>query len=431
MEVHPIEVLLDTYKGVKTTQKKLRRLELDEALLALNASSRDTIELERLGEYLAERAKRPKMSSSSEYNYHDWTEVILLAADVMREFPSLSYSQYSSIQLPILLHAFAIYRIARAVRDGVDLQTYVRETYKAPTPESIRQRMEERAWDREDTPIPSDIFRYAPESDKRRAMSETSTKDWTEDLLNHVYVGRTLLADDIQRYQEELESQLRDMHSGTMPLEEYIANDSCLLRAVNAARTALKKLGQDTPPSEDDEEPELEPEPASEYVSDGAGTSTAGSQSRNTETKTKNTKRRRISPYPVDFDSQTLDTEPPYDADAPLDPEPNPSRLLFPPGRSTSASRPPSSSLFASDTSQPTPRPVIRPGTRPSGRSESVTCRPSGVVSSSTVPPPRTRPPGVSASNTDQGVRPPLPRPRPLGLGTRNAPPRVGPRNPY
>ncbi|OTA97394.1 hypothetical protein M434DRAFT_26698 [Hypoxylon sp. CO27-5] len=315
--LNSITALLKTYNFDKTTRNRLCNLDLDEALLVLNVTDWELKELVSLKNYLAWRTEHLDSTTTSEAE-PDWIETVLLAADVMRNCPFLGKYKYPSMEIPILLHISAISRLARAVKSGVHIRSYVLKTYKIPKPESINRNMREHAAQlRNERPPPPPI----PERSKPGALSRINTRDWTKAQLREIPGVDPCVGGEkeIRKFCETLSKELKYLRGDDDPsLDDLIEMDACALRGINHTRTSLKRLGVDTPsipeltrmlppdsikhgrdsPDPDEVVPPIPPPSA--YVRGEVGTSAAGSQSESTETRTGG-KRRRLLP-PLDLD---------------------------------------------------------------------------------------------------------------------------------
>ncbi|KAI0148304.1 hypothetical protein F4776DRAFT_307995 [Hypoxylon sp. NC0597] len=317
--LNSITALLEIYDSGKTHQDKLCKFDnLDEALLVLNAADWELEELVDLKNYLTSRRdERLERTQTTEADPH-WAEAIMLAADVMRNCPFLE----------------SVHRDARGRVPGLYGSRVGNERPSTPLGQVI---------------------------DTAKVLSETNTRDWTNDQLEYTPAPRLFdenigLEREIQHLRETLSTELKGLRAGEGPsLDRLIDMDTCAVRDINRTRTRLKKLGVDTPPI-----PQLfemlppdrlkrrhySPNPGElvplvpeiplpfAYGRDEAGTSAAGNQSKSADTPT-DSKRRRLFPP---LSPQRRNTPPPSipSPRTPVTPPTNPPvnhPLPNPPGR--------------------------------------------------------------------------------------------------
>ncbi|KAL7629743.1 hypothetical protein AAE478_001266 [Parahypoxylon ruwenzoriense] len=126
--VNALALILENYEETCAAEDYLVEMDLDEALLILNAANWDLCDIDRLNDYLVMRVALIKSDDINAY----WAEDILFAADTMRHCKFLSESQHYRTRIPILLHVYAIARLGVAVEDGADLKDYVLHKFNVP-----------------------------------------------------------------------------------------------------------------------------------------------------------------------------------------------------------------------------------------------------------------------------------------------------------
>ncbi|KAI1443691.1 hypothetical protein F5Y02DRAFT_197665 [Annulohypoxylon stygium] len=134
--------ILESYQYATISEKALRSLSLEEALLVLNAPFWDD------GDYAAFILCVRKHANIPPENLHartwaepGWAEDIMFAAEVMKECKFLSDSRHYREPIPILLHVYAIARLLREARStSINTLLELLENYGVPSPEEIEER---------------------------------------------------------------------------------------------------------------------------------------------------------------------------------------------------------------------------------------------------------------------------------------------------
>ncbi|KAI0837826.1 hypothetical protein F5Y06DRAFT_270315 [Hypoxylon sp. FL0890] len=311
-------------------------MDLDDAFLTLNAANWEIEDLANLREYLNSRVQTPENTNATE-DKPDSAEENLLVAVVMRDRAPLSHLKYWSTKVPALLQAFAISRIARAVKKSLDLEDNVLNVYQGSDYQWERKMLGERIWHLGESPFLNERIDLGPWRMMVMAISETNTKYWTSDMVGFYTRDTTQKSfnDDVERQNEirnlheELKSNLTHVYSYSSinkTLVDHYKWDTCPLRNVNIVRTNLKHLDVDTPPvshllfwfpperpskrerdsssgGEDDDDP---PEPPTQQVGDAADTNAVDSERGSIEDPINNNKRRKVHPSSDVEDDLTL-----------------------------------------------------------------------------------------------------------------------------
>ncbi|KAI2619177.1 hypothetical protein GGR54DRAFT_131300 [Hypoxylon sp. NC1633] len=146
-----IRETINAYQDASIAEMALGNMDLDVALLILNAESWQHDDLTRLGDYLARRSAIPgqvdlmgeelKLLEKRDTEL-SWAEDFKLASDVMLQFTFPDHSSPFVPSIPNLLRIYAIIRIFNAAKCGINLEEYVRTTYRVPKLVTIRKRVE-------------------------------------------------------------------------------------------------------------------------------------------------------------------------------------------------------------------------------------------------------------------------------------------------
>ncbi|XXG95092.1 RNA-binding ATPase activator esf2 [Hypoxylon texense] len=130
-EKKALDLFFKRHEHAQAAEQKMLAMDLDEALLVLNAPHWVEHHITFFAGYLAGRVTQPRAEAPS-------TELILLVADIIRDCKLTDGSKLrASTKTPSMLIFYAIRRVAAAVRKGVNLQRYLRDEYKIPGLEAV------------------------------------------------------------------------------------------------------------------------------------------------------------------------------------------------------------------------------------------------------------------------------------------------------
>ncbi|KAI1205816.1 uncharacterized protein F4807DRAFT_253465 [Annulohypoxylon truncatum] len=137
-----LKEMFDSHRYAAATEETLQSMELDEALLVLNAPFWEDSDFATLVLCLRKHAKPPTKTLLEQMCPKPvWAEEIMFAADVLKECKFLSEPKHVKQRTPILLYVYAIARLLRETPPtSSDVLERMLKDYKVPGPTEIKRR---------------------------------------------------------------------------------------------------------------------------------------------------------------------------------------------------------------------------------------------------------------------------------------------------
>ncbi|OTB01110.1 hypothetical protein M426DRAFT_25959 [Hypoxylon sp. CI-4A] len=238
-------------------KNRLRKLHIDDALLALNVANWSTADLKQFEDYLKAYIKKYPESLYAA-NHYRWHEDIMVAAKVMAHCSFLRdvYLHFPAI-VPIILHVYAIARIEMEMRRGFNLQEYV-QSYRVPSAEIVEQRLEWRTgtvWDvcEEGLPPQYPMWESGPEGeaeDQEQSVSSISSsvsQSEDEEAEERREEQQDDVDKEIKRLRENLDNAFKKIKEACELLETGCdaSSSSSTQRRSDATQLSLSALNLD------------------------------------------------------------------------------------------------------------------------------------------------------------------------------------------